>query len=200
VIFITEHLKIKNFKSIKELEINNLGIINSFCGKNNIGKTTIFEALYAKKYFLGRVFNKDSYDQVKYSFDQNYNGLTNKIQRVINLIFQDIEEKVVFGDIIYLKELTNNTIEQNTKSVKNDSDVIDSLRNIIYHHIINKRPTFRYVSAKRNIQEYSKIDLNEKFASNGIGIINKLFNLRNQLPNSEKYNKFMRIYNAFESI
>lgn len=44
-------LEIRNFKILKELNINSLGRINLFIGKNNTGKSTILEALslYASK-------------------------------------------------------------------------------------------------------------------------------------------------------
>jgi len=39
-------IQIKNLRAIKELEIDNLGQVNLFVGRNNCGKTTILEALF----------------------------------------------------------------------------------------------------------------------------------------------------------
>lgn len=38
--------KVKNFKCFKEFEIKNLGRVNIFLGKNNVGKTSLLEAIY----------------------------------------------------------------------------------------------------------------------------------------------------------
>lgn len=40
-----DSLYIKNFKNIKELSINDLGRVNLIVGKNNVGKSTLLEAL-----------------------------------------------------------------------------------------------------------------------------------------------------------
>ncbi|MEJ2637924.1 MAG: AAA family ATPase, partial [Calditrichia bacterium] len=50
-----KYLKCSNHKAIKEVFLNNLGKINILCGKNNSGKTSIFEALVNdKNYGLGK--------------------------------------------------------------------------------------------------------------------------------------------------
>ncbi len=42
---ILSHIEIKNFKSIKDLKIDNLSAINLFIGRPNVGKSNILEAL-----------------------------------------------------------------------------------------------------------------------------------------------------------
>ncbi|MCP4602200.1 MAG: AAA family ATPase [Proteobacteria bacterium] len=41
-----EHLEVKNFKSLDQVGLNNLGRINLLLGKNNTGKTALLEALF----------------------------------------------------------------------------------------------------------------------------------------------------------
>jgi AAA15 family ATPase/GTPase len=41
-----KNIKIKNLRTITELEINNLGQVNLFVGNNNCGKTTLLEAIF----------------------------------------------------------------------------------------------------------------------------------------------------------
>jgi len=48
-------IKIKNLRAIAELEIDNLGRINLFVGKNNCGKTTILEAIF---FLIGQTNSK----------------------------------------------------------------------------------------------------------------------------------------------
>ena len=38
---------IKGFKSIEEMDLNSLSAINLIAGDNNVGKSTILEAMYA---------------------------------------------------------------------------------------------------------------------------------------------------------
>lgn len=39
-------ISIKNFKGLKQLELNDLNQINIIVGDNNIGKTNLLEAIY----------------------------------------------------------------------------------------------------------------------------------------------------------
>ncbi len=51
---------VKNFKGFKELKLENLGLFNFIVGDNNVGKTSLLEALLFdedKKRFLGRLNN-----------------------------------------------------------------------------------------------------------------------------------------------
>ena len=41
-----KHLKIRNFRIFKALEIDRLGRINLIAGKNNAGKTSLLEAVF----------------------------------------------------------------------------------------------------------------------------------------------------------
>lgn len=41
-----EKLRVENFKSLKQIEIDNLSNINLFFGKNNCGKTTLLESIF----------------------------------------------------------------------------------------------------------------------------------------------------------
>ncbi len=41
-----KNLQIKNFKGISELNINNLSRVNLIGGSNNVGKTSLLEALF----------------------------------------------------------------------------------------------------------------------------------------------------------
>lgn len=88
-----KHLKMKNYKGFSEIEFNNFNKINIFVGDNNIGKTTILEAIdlisdpfnYEKivsnlnkknkeqnpYYSIKNLFNKKN-DSKKIEFNYNY--------------------------------------------------------------------------------------------------------------------------------
>jgi AAA15 family ATPase/GTPase len=48
---ILDSLKVRNFRGFRHLQIERLGRVNLIVGKNNVGKTSLLEALqlYAKR-------------------------------------------------------------------------------------------------------------------------------------------------------
>lgn len=70
-------VEIKNFKSLKEVKIENIGDFNVFIGKNNSGKTAIFDALRFFKLLINTNFNFGNItkeygvdDLIKLAFDE----------------------------------------------------------------------------------------------------------------------------------
>ena len=45
-----ENIKIKNFKNLKSININNIGDINIIVGRNNTGKTSLLQAIMLAEY------------------------------------------------------------------------------------------------------------------------------------------------------
>lgn len=80
---------IKNFKSIKELKIDCSESFNLLVGENNIGKTTIFEAIHLWKICFDSCIKKDK--KSFYSLPQN-------------IPFINMESIRIYGD----NELFNN--------------------------------------------------------------------------------------------
>ena len=58
-------IKIKNFKNIKEIEINCNEVINAFIGKNDTGKSAVFDAInivFGEIYPTANTFQKDYFN------------------------------------------------------------------------------------------------------------------------------------------
>ncbi|WP_373482736.1 ATP-dependent endonuclease [Acetobacterium sp.] len=95
-----EKIQIKNFKSIKQIEINCNEKFNVIIGENNIGKTTIFEAIHLWKICFDASIQKRD----KKSF-----YATSK-----NIIFSDNEYLRIFED----KDLLNHELYSSNKTIE----------------------------------------------------------------------------------
>jgi len=91
-------LRLKNFKGIKELEINFDGRSTNIYGKNATGKTTIFDA------FKWLFFNKDSNNKTKFSIktlDKNcepLHFLEHEVEAILSVDGQEIKFKRVMEE------------------------------------------------------------------------------------------------------
>ncbi|MDP4093939.1 MAG: AAA family ATPase [Bacillota bacterium] len=95
-----DKLKIRNFKSIKQMEIECNNQFNVIIGENNIGKTTIFEAIHLWKI---------CYDACIQKRDKKSFYATSK-----NIPFSDNEYLRIFED----KDLVNNELYRNSKDIE----------------------------------------------------------------------------------
>ena len=81
-------LYIRNFRNLKELKINSLGLVNLITGKNNTGKSTILEAiaLYASKADMGNInqFLSERGENFK-QVDSNRNPVETNIKSLSSL-------------------------------------------------------------------------------------------------------------------
>lgn len=95
-----DNVSIKNFKSIKSLEINCNPSFNVIIGKNNIGKTSIFEAIHLWKI----------------CYDTNIKKSNNRFfySAAKNIVFSNNEFLRVFDD----KDLINKDMYSNNKDIE----------------------------------------------------------------------------------
>lgn len=56
-----KNVEIQNFRTFRHLKINNLGQINVFIGKNNLGKSSLLEAIYLASDAADRINTSSSY-------------------------------------------------------------------------------------------------------------------------------------------
>lgn len=136
-----KNFRIKNFKKFKSLEIEDIGQFNLFVGDNNIGKTTILEALLFEDKDLHSVISNLDYALFKRFINVNLSEsnfiddyyLNDKENKIISVEFtanQNKEKKIS----IEVKEVTN----------LNDEEREFLLKNILYKNV--KRVVIRRVN------------------------------------------------------
>ena len=109
-----KHLNVSGFKKFTELEVGNIGQFNLIIGDNNVGKTSLLEALLAddnyEKFFNG-------IGSINYSL-RNFKSLTNHF---INLYVNNLTSNYPKSFVINFE--AHNKSKHTTKvNFKNSSD------------------------------------------------------------------------------
>ncbi len=204
---ISEHLSdiiIYNFRKFKDVEINNFGLVNLIVGDNNIGKTSLLEALLFTP-------NKESYlERLAFAYIERINIHPNKLETSegISLYYnlsndflkeyeRCCEEKVNIGFRIYdnrfFKDFEinfnkdNSNVRKNVESISYNENDYDSLNNIPYEDIL-KMPFIAYGKGFGN--ELASV-YDREIRSNRVLEKQFLENLKLFIPNVE--NVYVRI-------
>jgi len=173
------HVFIKQYRKLKNLEVNNISRVNIFAGGNNIGKTSLLEAIYLLsrlnmleallelERYRGKFLSEFHSKWVEKNFisDITINATFNKEQVAINYSKTETEENI--ERLGYLK-----TIEAEASVANN------SLTSHI-HLFANKEPELRYQEVKTlcNAAFTSPYRYNEKLlhTAHKIAIENKYY-------------------------
>jgi AAA15 family ATPase/GTPase len=107
------YLYIKNYRIFKELRINKFAKVNLIIGKNNVGKTSLLEAimlLTSKQNMIYNIFQILSHR--KEFLDTNFK--TQKLLEILTTLFhnQNVSNESIFIGVI--KMLMNNKLIQFT--------------------------------------------------------------------------------------
>ena len=164
-------LYIKNYRNLNELTISSLGRVNLITGKNNVGKSTILEAiaLYASKGDLSILYQL--LEERGEGFKRIEAGSNSAVQsnlKTVSSLFRNRTVNFAKDGAILIDDL------ENTSSVKELSNKHVSIRFIKYFDeeqkglegdIVRRR---RIVSEKEVEQEFGnyKIGLEIKFGDN----------------------------------
>lgn len=202
----TEHLsdlEISNFRKFQKLEINNLGLINLIVGDNNIGKTSLLEALLFtqdKKEYLERLAfayidrvnihpdKNETSEGISWYYNLNNNFL-NDYERCCNET-NNIEFRIYNNRffIDYLIDFNSNLTETEGKKIISYTDIdYLILKNLPYEYGI-KMPFIAYGKGFGN--ELANVYDNEIRPNRNL---EKIFldNLRLFIPNVE--NVYVRL-------
>lgn len=197
------NIKAKKHKGINEIEMRNLGHINIICGKNNSGKTSIFEALTTEnKYALGILLNnEDILNKYFIPFARGYSApnpgdLIDWFQNY--LVKQNGLNRTWYYDELdgIISELHNAYYTNSGRlySIQFNAMVESCFREI------NKLYKPIYIPPKRNLEASVELLFAQSILPNGKGITNRLFFLKNQDLDSNEMKKYQQIYKAFIDI
>lgn len=121
-----EAFTIKNYRSINELQINNLNPVNVFFGKNNVGKSNILRGLHLAFYCLKNdkiflpdtmFYNRDIYKPIEITIDlileKDFYD-TEKVSNALKEGIGQIHSAIVYDEEIFMniKRVLNQFIEE----------------------------------------------------------------------------------------
>lgn len=200
-----QNLELHNHKIVKQIYMEDLGHINIICGKNNSGKTTIFEAMMDSKcYGVGK--NVEDIEWMikvfssvieKYNIDRNY---------TMNWFKGIITELSIKKEIWYesKRDVIIQYLEDRQKKDRYLWDIgIKGIYNDFFSNYFNKTKydyVQKLVPPKRHLKFQTDIELDSEILMEGEGILNRIFYLKNQDPESIEYKKYLSVLNKFESI
>ena len=162
-----ESLKIKNFKNLNGLEIPHLSQINLISGQNNVGKSTLLEAIaiYTNPSQIIEILKeRGEFSSLR---DKNEIEIINQNTNTFSSLFTDRNEEVSENNVIeisdkentlsihfsYYREITeenNGETIQKTELVNPNTDII--LEDIQKAIIINKQNTYNFfIRLNRNL-------------------------------------------------
>lgn len=222
-----KYLKVKKYKGISEIVLSDLGNINILCGKNNSGKTTIFEALnkadanmkiedseisieafrlYYENLAIGIRLDKCKSEYLKellYKAQRNIDDDEYQ-QWVLNYIKEiENDKKVIYFDEYeyYSSEILSEIEENYRKNFDNKVfyiNLTEIVNKLFKEDLLSYKPLM--IPHKRWLESETEIKLDQKVTSAGSGILNRLFLMKNQDLDSELHKKFKKISDAFKEI
>lgn len=165
-----KNISVKSFRGLKNLELENLNNINIFVGDNNVGKTSILEAIYM---LSNPSFNNVLKTASLRSFNY-FSGISN------------------FDNFLNIFPKNNDIYEIAIKS-SNDDEFIDlkingHIENVLFD--VNEIPELFKTRKKGLFQERSSIEIKQFKGNLIVDSSNGLFNKLNEEIN---YNYFSRI-------
>lgn len=201
-----KYLKVKNNKGVKYLELNNLGKINIFFGKNNSGKTSIIEAINKKECVAVGKLLEEITPLVHY-FEQEaslyFDNITRKATNDFKTYLEDLKSK---NTIWYYGE-ENEIIKACTADLENNRNLrflnkMFNMNSILKNWFRDIEETFQpvLIPPKRKLEAKVTINLKQKIENYGDGVVNYLFFLKNQNPSTHEFKVFKQIYMAFSEI
>ena len=196
-----KYLRIKEIVSLKSCDLVNLGRINIICGKNNSGKSTLLKGIVSQdKRFLGKKIKSEDIDAVLNYLFKAHGWIDDTIgnRRIRKLI----ESTFDGSGIWYSDEVTKfeNFIKEGFRINIRHYQYDGGRASEAYNQLFEMIPKSILLPPKRNIELSTNIQTNQSINSDGIGMLNKLFFVKNQDKDSEQRKLFDSLSVAFEKI
>lgn len=203
-----KHIKISNLKGLKSQTLNDLGIINVFCGKNNSGKTTILEAIsLPNNNFEGVNVDHFIHDKVMNAFREEAKRYNQQTFDELILWFDSCLEEMKYNNPIWYYDEITRMHEKIVSSSNVDRFSKNSLVNIDFNYVLRSAFTKNFnkgtsiiIPPKRNFESTSTINLDESLTPHGDGLVNRIFFLKNHRPKSTEFEMYQKIHAEFKRI
>lgn len=203
-----QHIKVFNIKGLKECILVDLESLNIICGKNNSGKSTLLEGIaHPECRSLGKSFDQGQgkEDVIDFIFDRTYQSMEwGEGSRAIDK---------------YYRECLSAFINKSEKCFQNESSwlaeqVEDEIRNSplrkysLYRGTVQKAfetwmgefPNTVLIPPKRELEDNVQIDNSVGVERNGKGILNRLFDMKNQRNDSAESKLYSSLKDTFYEV
>lgn len=200
-----KYLKAKQHKAISNLNISNLGKINVLCGRNNSGKTSVFEALSDEAHFaIGKpIINANHMTNLFASQAQRYSNPSPKASKKW---FHTEMTKLIETETVWYSDeyasVKENLIESmiGTPLARHDRNSLFNFDPMLdaFFEIESYRPLL--IPPKRKLDAIVPLNFNQEMDVTGEGILNRLFFLKNQDIQSSEYSRYSEIYKLFYDV
>ncbi len=202
-----EYLKAKNHKAITSLKISELGKINVLCGRNNSGKTSIFEALSnSGSHGVGKRISRAAH--LLSLFEDEALRYSNPAPSNSKAWFKEVVDQLVDTNVVWYFDEKGEIIDYLYTSMegtplqrfrRNGLFDFNRILDVFFSQLISSyRPLL--IPPKRRLQSTIRLNFAEQMHENGDGILNRLFFLKNQDLRSVAYAKFSKIYDLFRDV
>ncbi|MEE9614256.1 MAG: ATP-binding protein [Thermodesulfobacteriota bacterium] len=202
--FMFGHLKINDINALKEGFLRNLGKINVICGKNNSGKSTLLGGINNPANRIeGKPLGKGEAEAI-FKDSTNATGWRGTDQNK-NTHYKEIIQRVLSTQEEWFSDETDNFTSRLFKGFKNnpyignyglDMGVVarayQQLYSTAYHTVL--------LPPKRNLELREQIHTDAEVKPDGVGLLNYLFNAKNQAEGSADEQVFSKISDAFTNI
>lgn len=201
------YIQIKSHKALVHAEMMGLGNINVICGRNNSGKTTIVEALLDNNcYGIGKKL--DNADWIVNIFKPQADAYNSPNPDLSLRWFSNYIKQLIQENTIWFSDNRNEIKTKIYQSMENDPYLHRFSRsNFNFDLVLNeffKNSLDFYnpylIPPIRQLEFQTNINLAQEISSEGSGIVNKLFFIKNQDLESEYYNVYKKIYDIFQEI
>lgn len=177
-------LTIKNFRCLEDLTFNHLARVNLLVGRNNVGKSTVLEAL---RIYAGNA-NFDLLSEIAASHDENF-GLIDKTNYAADCLAEELfhnrgiskndiaqtESKSIFEDLFFNRKISKDDV---AKILIGESNTENQNSLIIYRMFTLKRPKERGIETTlslKKIESLKECFVTQSMAVNKNGITFKFY-------------------------
>ncbi len=199
------HLKVTAHKGIKSLNLYDLGKINIICGKNNSGKSSILESINVSLNPGIKISNTDIYEHLNDLYESKGGIYITRISTLIKTFFETSYQSLT---LVIFNDKVSKFCSELTYAINSDYQIIryglirTNALEIILNGLLPKmqKSAVLLIPAKRVLENETTITLSQNIGSEGNGILNRLFFLKNQDLASEDFILYTQIHQTFRTI
>jgi ABC-type branched-subunit amino acid transport system ATPase component len=193
------HIRLQSHKGLKGATLTGLEKINVVCGPNNSGKTTVLECIANPKLYLQGIEISDSLASAIADEGLNTVGW-GKRDNLLNSHYVHFVKNALVSQVIWFQDEEEKLFRQiNWAQFGNWANPSGNLASA-FRGKFPPNPATALIPAKRRLETSKQVNAFDLIRPDGEGVLNFLFNAKNQDESSQKQKQFNAISAAFHEI